>query len=207
MSKGLLVVFSGPSGAGKGTVLGQLLAERKDIRLSISATTRSPRPGEQDGREYFFLTREEFLSRIEQGKMLEYAEYCGNFYGTPADPIERWTSEGNDVILEIEVQGGAQVKKKRPDCVSIFIVPPSLAEQERRLRGRGTEDEETIQKRVAAARGEIAHAPSYDYIVVNDTVEHAVNQINQILAAEKLRFSRCSEIIEGVLNHHAETVC
>lgn len=207
MSKGLLVVFSGPSGAGKGTVLGRLLAERQDVRLSVSATTRAPRPGEQDGREYFFLTREEFLARIEQGKMLEYAEYCGNFYGTPADPIERWTAEGDDVILEIEVQGGAQVKKKRPDCVSIFIVPPSLEEQEKRLRGRGTEDEETIRKRVAAARGEISHAPSYDYIVVNDTVEHAVEQINQILAAEKLRFSRCGEIIEGVLNNHAETVC
>ena len=197
---GLLIVFSGPSGAGKDTVLKRLLEMDNNIRLSISATTRAPRPGEQDGVDYFFLPRDRFLSLIDQDKMLEHAEYCGNFYGTPKEPIEKWNGEGRDVILEIEVQGGAQIKEKRPECVSIFLLPPSLSELEQRLRLRNTEQEETIRKRLETARGEILKAKDYDYVVINDTVEHAVEQILSIISAEKLRFVRAGSVIERVLN-------
>ena len=132
--KGLLVVLSGPSGAGKDTVLKSLMQKEPGVRLSVSATTRAPREGEEDGKDYFFLSRPRFEELVENGKMLEHAEYCGNFYGTPSEPIEAWQAEGCDVILEIEVQGGAQIKTKRPDCVSIFILPPSLEVLEKRLR-------------------------------------------------------------------------
>lgn len=198
---GLLIVFSGPSGAGKDTILKKLLEVNQNIKLSISATTRSPRTGEQDGVDYHFLTREKFLSLIEKDEVLEHAEYCGNFYGTPSAPIENWMNSGNDVILEIEVQGGAQIKKKRPDCVSIFILPPSVFELEHRLRTRNTEDEETIQKRLHAAREEIKQAKNYDYVVINDTIENAVNSINTIISAEKHRYIRNDSIIERVLNY------
>lgn len=202
---GLLIVFSGPSGAGKDTILKKLLESSQNIKLSISATTRSPRTGEQDGIDYHFLTKEKFLQLIEKDEMLEHAEYCGNFYGTPSAPIENWMNGGNDVILEIEVQGGAQIKKKRPDCVSIFILPPSIQELEQRLRARNTENEETIQKRMAVAREEIKLAKNYDYVVINDTVENAVNKIHTIISAEKLRYIHNNSIIERVLNH-VETI-
>lgn len=202
---GLLIVFSGPSGAGKGTVLKSLLEKDQNIKLSISATTRSPRVGEEDGVNYFFIDKDKFLSMIDHDEMLEHAEYCGNYYGTPRAPIEKWQSSGNDVILEIEVQGGSQIKKKCPDCVSIFILPPSIEELEHRLRTRNTEDQETIQKRLRRARDEIAEAKHYDYAVVNDTIENAVNTINMIICAEKHKFSRSSEIIERMTNH-AETI-
>lgn len=202
---GLLIVFSGPSGAGKDTILKKLLESSQNIKLSISATTRSPRTGEQDGIDYHFLTKEKFLQLIEKDEMLEHAEYCGNFYGTPSAPIKNWMNGGNDVILEIEVQGGAQIKKKRPDCVSIFILPPSIQELEQRLRARNTENEETIQKRMAVAREEIKLAKNYDYVVINDTVENAVNKIHTIISAEKLRYIHNDSIIERVLNH-VETI-
>ena len=147
MRKGLLVVISAPSGGGKGTILKELFAQDDNLVLSVSATTRKPRPGEEDGKQYYFISREEFESLIAQGKMLEHAEYVGNYYGTPKEPVEQWTSQGRDVVLEIEVQGGAQIKKLMPDCVSVFILPPSMAVLEKRLRGRGTEDEATVQKR------------------------------------------------------------
>lgn len=202
---GLLIVFSGPSGAGKDTILKKLLESSQNIKLSISATTRSPRTGEQDGIDYHFLTKEKFLQLIEKDEMLEHAEYCGNFYGTPSAPIKNWMNGGNDVILEIEVQGGSQIKKKRPDCVSIFILPPSIQELEKRLRARNTENEETIQKRMAVAREEIKLAKNYDYVVINDTVENAVNKIHTIISAEKLRYIHNDSIIERVLNH-VETI-
>lgn len=198
-NNGLLLILSGPSGAGKGTVVKSLLAGDPGIRLSVSATTRAPRPGETDGKEYLFLTPDRFHEMTEAGKMLESAEYCGNCYGTPLAPILDWTSQGLDVVLEIEVQGGAQVKKKRPDAVGIFILPPSLKELEHRLRRRGTETDEVIRGRLRAAEKEITEAVHYDYIVINDTVESAVAQIRAILAAEKNSSHRNQELIERIL--------
>lgn len=202
MSKdGLLIVFSGPSGAGKDTILRYLLEQDSSSKLSVSATTRNPREGEVPGVDYFFVSKEEFLEMISGDKLLEFAEYCGNFYGTPKEPIEKWLSEGKDVILEIEVQGGAQIKQKCPDCVSIFILPPSIGVLEKRLRSRGTENEETLQKRLVVARQEITKAKDYDYVVVNDTVEGAAQQIDKIISAEKLKYSRNNSIVERVLNN------
>ncbi len=203
--KGLLVVISAPSGGGKGTILKELFAQNENLRLSVSATTRAPRPGEEHGKQYYFLSREEFEALIAQGRMLEHAEYVGNYYGTPRDPVEEWLSQGRDVVLEIEVQGGAQVKKLMPECVSIFILPPSMKVLGERLRGRGTETEETVQKRLATARREIPQAREYDYLVFNDLLEDAVEEILAILRAEKLKYSRNADSIERVLNN-AETV-
>lgn len=199
MTKGLLIVLSGPSGAGKDTILHTLLQKSQDLRLSVSATTRNPREGEVDGRDYFFVTKEQFLSMRQNGEVLESAEYCGNYYGTPAKPIRNWMDAGSDVLLEIEVQGGGQIKQKCPDCVSVFILPPSVGELERRLRDRGTESEEAIQKRLQAARQEILQAKAYDYVVINDTVDNAVAAIQHIVAAEKYKKDRNLDTIEGVL--------
>ena len=157
MDKGLLLVISAPSGGGKGTILQELFAQDENLRLSVSATTRGPRPGEEHGKQYYFLSREEFEGLIQEGKMLEHAEYVGNYYGTPRQPVEDWMDQGHDVVLEIEVKGGAQVKQLMPECVSIFILPPSMKVLEKRLRGRGTEDEETIQK--AAGKGPGGNPP------------------------------------------------
>jgi guanylate kinase len=196
---GLLIILSGPSGTGKGTVLKALLAHDSNIQLSVSATTRLPRLGETDGKEYYFISREKFMQMAGTGQMLENAEYCGNCYGTPAEPIARWNAKGKDVILEIEVKGGAQVRKKRPDAVGIFILPPSMKELERRLRGRGTESDETVQRRMEAARREISQACNYDYTVVNDTVENAVKSIRSIITAEKCKACRNRQLIERML--------
>nr|WP_207204890.1 guanylate kinase [Clostridium minihomine] len=205
MTKGLMVVFSGPSGVGKDTVLRALLAQEDSVKLSVSATTRSPRPGEQDGRDYYYVTREQFQTMIENGEVLEHAEYCGNYYGTPLGPIQEWQGKGYDVILEIEVQGGAQIKEKNPDCVSVFLLPPSLEVLESRLRDRASDSEDVIEKRLTAACDEIQQARNYDYLIVNDTVEHAVEQIRAILCAEKLRFHRADSNIERMLNY-AKTI-
>ena len=199
--KGLLIVFSGPSGVGKDTLLKRLLERYPNIRLSVSATTRSPRSGEENGQDYFFMSRERFQELLSQDKMLEHAEYCGNYYGTPSEPIENWLSEGKDVILEIEVQGGAQVLQKRPECVSIFVLPPSIEVLEKRLRSRGTEDEETIQKRLGAAKEEIAKVYQYGYAVVNDDLDEAADEIAAILRAEKRRSLRNKEQIERMLKN------
>lgn len=200
MSKGLLLVVSAPSAGGKGTILGELFQRDENLRMSVSATTRHPRPGEEHGRHYFFISREEFQEMIDKGSMLEHAEYVGNLYGTPKAPVDRWREEGHDVVLEIEVQGGAQIKKIVPDCVSIFITPPSMAVLEKRLRGRGTEEESVIQKRLETAREELTHAEEYDYVVVNDRLEDAVDDMQAILRSEKLRTSWNQTFLEKLRN-------
>ncbi len=197
----LLIVFSGPSGAGKDTILKRLMEKNPKLRLSVSATTRAPRQGEIDGVDYHFISKDRFKTMLEQNQMLESAEYCGNCYGTPSEPIQNWKSEGYDVILEIEVQGGSQIKKKCPDCVSVFILPPSLQILEQRLRSRGTEADEAIQKRLDAARREISEAVHYDYLVINDAIENAVDEINQIICAEKHKVYRNANFIERMLNN------
>ncbi|MBQ1767797.1 MAG: guanylate kinase, partial [Oscillospiraceae bacterium] len=170
MKRGKLYIVSGPSGCGKSTVLREVFAHRRNIFFSVSATTRGPREGEKDGKDYFFITREEFERLIAEGELLEHAKYVSNYYGTPRKPVEAMLSEGSDVVLDIEVQGAAQVKEKMPEAVSFFIMPPSLEELERRLRGRGTETDEKIRSRLDQAEREMAESGRYDYIVVNDDV-------------------------------------
>lgn len=199
MSKGLLMVVSAPSAGGKGTILKELFQRDENLRMSVSATTRQPRDGEEHGKHYYFITSEEFQGMIDSGSMLEYAEYVGNLYGTPRGPIEKWLEEEHDVVLEIEVQGGAQIKKLVPDCVSVFIAPPSMEVLEKRLRGRGTEEEETILKRLDTARRELTKAGDYDYVVVNDRLEDAVDDMRAILRSEKLRSERAPDFIKGLL--------
>ena len=184
-NRGLLVVYSGFSGVGKGTVMKEMLKREETFRLSVSATTREPRPGEVDGREYYFLTKEKFLEMIEKDEFLEYAQYADNYYGTPKKAVEDMLNEGYNVFLEIEVQGGLQIMEKCPDCLSIFIVPPSLEVLEQRLRGRGTETEEVIDKRMKAALVEQEYTSRYDFVVENDIVEKTVDDIINIVKIEK----------------------
>ena len=185
--KGKLIVISGPSGAGKSTVLFRAIEGRKDICFSTSVTTRKPRAGELDGREYFFVKHERFKEMIENNDLLEYAEYVGNFYGTPRTYVVDKMNAGYNVILDIEVQGARQVKEKMPDAVKIFIIPPSIDELANRLRGRGTDTEEAIAGRLNRARQEYDEADFYDYIIVNDDVETAAAELSAIILAEKCR--------------------
>lgn len=194
--QGLLVILSGPSGSGKGTVLRSLLSGREDITVSISATTRAPRPGERDGVDYFFRTQEDFERMIREDQLLEYARYSGNYYGTPASFIRSQREQGRHVLLEIEVQGALQVMERCPDAVPVFLVPPSMQELEDRLRGRGTETEDAIRRRLEAAHREIAQMGRYQYIVVNDQVEKAAEDLSSILRAETRRFDRMKQIRE-----------
>lgn len=197
--KGMLFVVSGPSGCGKGTILGEFL---KDDRFyySVSATTRAPREGEKDGVNYHFLTRDKFEELIRNGEMLEYAEYCGNYYGTPLTYIDKKLSEGKHVILEIEVQGAMNVRKLRDDAVLIFILPPSLKELRRRLEKRGTESAEVVEKRIAAASEEIKSADKYDYIMINGQLEKAVEDFRSIISASEMYTENNKYLIDEVLN-------
>lgn len=187
MKKGLLIVISGASGTGKGTVCKELLTRETGIAYSVSATSRAPREGEQDGREYYFRTRTEFEAMIAAGEFLEYADVYGNYYGTPLAPIEQRRAAGEDILLEIDTQGALNVMERCPDGTFIFLLPPSLEELRRRITERGTESEESLARRLAAARDEIQLGRRYRYAVLNDTVEAATARIQTILAAERLR--------------------
>ena len=190
MRKGLLIVISGASGTGKGTVCKKILADSPEVAYSVSATTRKPRAGEVDGKEYYFLSVEQFKTWIAEEKFLEYAEVYGNFYGTPLNKIEERLNLGDDILLEIDVQGALNVKQKCPDGVYIFLLPPSLEELKRRIEGRGTENPESLSRRLKNAVAEIKIGLNYDYVVVNDTIDNAAAQILAILTAERLKVAR-----------------
>lgn len=193
--EGLLVVISAPSGTGKGTLLKLLEKVNPNIRFSTSATTRQPREKEVNGHHYFFVDKERFKKMIDEGGLVEWVEYCGNYYGTPKKYIENNLQSGYDVVLEIEVEGAARIKGKYPGSVSIFVLPPSFDELRSRITQRGTENPEVIDKRIRQAKEEIKYIDRYDYLVVNDTVEKAASSINSILAAEKLRYKRNKDIL------------
>lgn len=197
MKKGKTFIISGPSGVGKSTVLHALLERRKDLYFSVSATTRDPRPGELDGIHYHFMDVDSFRKWIAMDQFLEYAEYVGNFYGTPKRYVDEAMEAGRDVILDIEVQGAIQVTSKRPDTVRIFIAPPSWGELERRLTERGTDSRDKIQKRLLRAKVEFQTAHTYDYFVINDTVENAVRELDAIITAEHCKPKERMEIING----------
>ena len=190
MSKGNLFIVTGPSGAGKGTVLGRLLPSMEQLQYSVSATTRAPREGEEDGVNYYFLNRNDFLNMVDRGEFLEYAEYVGNFYGTPAGPVDECLEKGVDVTLEIEVQGALTVKSKRPESKLVFIIPPTFADLELRLRSRGSESDEVIAKRLEKAKEEYSMANHYDYIVCNGEVEQAVEELRSIIKAARCTVDR-----------------
>ena len=190
MSKGLLIVLSGPSGVGKGTVCTALRKKMPNLIYSVSATTRQPRMGEEEGVNYFYKSRGQFLDMIEHNQLLEYAEYVGNYYGTPRDFVEQTINEGKDIILEIEVQGALQVKKTFPQGVFIFLLPPSLDELKDRIKGRGTENDTVIDHRMSVAEEEINMIDYYDYAVVNDEIDHACRRIESIITAEHCKIPK-----------------
>ena len=198
-NKGVIVVISGFSGAGKGTIVGRLMEKYSDkYSLSISATTRQPRPGEEHGKHYFFISKEEFEQMIEQNDLLEHAQYVQNYYGTPKSFVMQHLNAGVNVVLEIEMQGALKVKKRFPESLLVFITPPTAQELEDRLRGRGTETEEVIQKRLARAREEAVYMNSYDYIVLNETgkVAECADKIHTIITDQQQKVENCGEFIQ-----------
>lgn len=197
--KGKLVVISGPSGAGKSTVIGRLMELRSDVCFSVSVTTRAPRPGEEDGKDYFFVSPQRFQELAEGGYLLENAEYVGNRYGTPRGYVESRLLEGMNVVLDIEVQGAAQVQKNSPDAVTVFILPPSGEELERRLRHRNTDSDEKIRERLLQAKRECAEAGKYGYIVVNDDPDRAARELDSIITAEKCKTADRINLVTEVL--------
>ncbi|MCI6675586.1 MAG: guanylate kinase [Clostridiales bacterium] len=195
---GVMVVVSGFSGVGKGTIIKSLVSQYDNYALSISATSRMPRKGECDGVHYFFKTREQFEQMIQEKKLIEYAQYVNNYYGTPADYVFSQMEAGKDVILEIEVQGALQIKHKYPQAVLVFIAPPSAAELERRLVGRGTEPEETIRERLTQAARESYYMDRYDYIIVNDKLEHCVSQLHDLIQCQHDKCAYQQQFIEDM---------
>lgn len=195
MGKGLLIVLSGPSGVGKGTVCNELRSRLPELVYSVSATTRNPRLGEENGVNYFFKSREQFEEMIAHDQLLEYAEYVGNYYGTPRDFVEATLQSGRDIILEIEVQGALKVKSKFPEGIFVFLLPPSLDELKGRIVGRGTESQATIDHRMSVAADEIGLMENYDYAVVNDEIENACHRIQSIIIAEHCKIKpKCEEV-------------
>lgn len=201
-NRGLLIVFSGPSGVGKGSIIRPFMQQHPDVRLSVSATTRAPRTGEEDGVNYFFKTKEEFEGLIEAGEMLEHALYNGNYYGTPREAVERMLDDGLDVVLEIEVQGAQLVRRRFADCVSVFVMPPSFQELANRLTGRQTESPEVIERRLAIAKREIDLAYEYDFILMNDKIDDAIHKLGIIIEAAKCTPKYMRDFIDEV-NEHA----
>lgn len=199
MNNGLIVAISGPSGVGKGTVIEKLREMFPDIRHSISVTSRAPRGTEQDGVEYYFRTREEFEKLIAEGEIVEYDQYVGNYYGTPLTPLLTMSGNGETVLLDITVPGSMALEEKFDETVSIFLLPPSMAELRKRLTGRGTETEDLIDQRMAQAKGEIAQATKFDYVVTNHTVEQAAQEIANIMAVERSRSLRRRDVVETLL--------
>ena len=194
-NKGVLTVISGFSGAGKGTIMKALLKTYDRYALSISATTRKPRVGEEHGREYFFISRDEFESMIAEDRLLEYARYVDNYYGTPKEYVVNNLNAGIDVLLEIEVQGALQIKEKFPEGVLVFVTPPSAAELKKRLVGRGTETMEVIEQRMARAIEESEWMKAYDYLLINDTLDECVKQLHETIQSQRYRASQCDELI------------
>ncbi|SHF31618.1 MULTISPECIES: guanylate kinase [Caloramator] len=203
-NKGLLIVISGPSGAGKGTICRALLEKHPEIKLSVSCTTRSPRQNEVEGINYYFISKDKFKQMIDKDEFLEYAEVYDNYYGTPRENVERILNEGNDIILEIDIQGALKVKEKYPEGVFVFIMPPSMEELKNRIKKRGSETEESLLKRFKSAFQEINYVANYNYVIVNDVVEDAVERLEAIIIAEKCRVDRLKGnyifLQEGFLN-------
>lgn len=195
-NRGILIVVSGFSGAGKGTLMKELVARYEDYALSVSMTTRAPRPGEEDGVSYFFVDKAAFEEAIAQDGLVEYASYCDHYYGTPRKWVEQKLSDGKDVILEIEIQGALKVKEKFPDALLLFVMPPSAQELEHRLKGRGTESDEVIASRMKRAVEESAGIEKYDYIVINDKLDECAKQMHEIIRAEHMRPYRRIDFID-----------
>lgn len=198
MEKGLLIVISGFSGAGKGTLVKALLQKYDNYALSVSMTTRAPRPGERDGVEYFFTDRRRFEEAIRQDGLIEYAPYCGNYYGTPRAYVEEQMAAGKNVILEIEIQGALKIKEKFPESLLIFLTPPSAGELKKRLEGRGTETPGVIAERLARAVEESEGVEAYDYIVVNDSLDECVEEVHRLVAAARRVPVRCQDFIKEI---------
>lgn len=201
MCEGRIFIISGPSGSGKDTVLSKLFEALKEIKFSISSTTRAIRGNEVEGGKYNYISKEKFLSMIDNDELLEYNEFVGNFYGTPKAPIEEAVKKGIDILVEVDVNGAAQIREKKPQAISIFIMPPSLEVLKNRLSNRGTETPELVEKRLKSALDEIARANEYDYIVVNDDLQEAVLDITSIINSEKSRLDRQQHLIEEILNN------
>lgn len=196
--KGILIVVSGFSGAGKGTLMKQLVHAYDNYALSVSMTTRNPRPGEEEGKEYFFVSKDEFEEKIAKDGLIEYANYCDNYYGTPREYVEKQLEKGKDVILEIEIQGALKIKKKFPTALLMFVMPPDAAELKRRLEGRGTESQDVIAKRLKRASEEAEGIEEYDYIVINDKLEECVEKMHSLVQAAHYTPLRNKELIENM---------
>ena len=201
MNKGGVFIFAGPSGSGKDTLFKELFKRKPEIKFSISSITRPMRVGEVEGEKYNFITREKFLNMLENDELLEYNEYIGNYYGTPKAPVIAAIEKGEDILIEVDVNGAKEICQKLPEAVTVFIMPPSYQELKRRLSGRGTETQDLIDKRMKEALNEIARATEFDYIVVNDDIQTAVDDIIEVISSSRLTLKRQKNLIDGVLSN------